>query len=230
MIGVFDSGVGGLAAYKELRRLLPFEDLIYLADRKNAPYGTKARDEIANLVTADIERLVELGADKILIACCTASTIHSNLSSKHREISTPIIPYAAEAVSTDRVCVIATEATVKSHLFKSEILNRIPTASVKEIATQELVALVEHPARYSSSDRRTLLDITAQRISEVAPRELILGCTHFSHIGNDLAERLPSVRIIDTARIAARRMAEDIKKEKGSPRAHSRGRGRNIYT
>ena len=74
MLGVFDSGVGGLAALRELRRLLPFEDMIYLADKENAPYGTKTEDELVALVREDVKRLRELGAEKILMACCTAST------------------------------------------------------------------------------------------------------------------------------------------------------------
>ena len=62
MIGIFDSGVGGLAAYKEVRRLAPQADIVYLADRKNAPYGTKGREELIKLVNKDVSRLREMGA------------------------------------------------------------------------------------------------------------------------------------------------------------------------
>ncbi len=232
MIGVFDSGVGGLAAYSELRRMLPREDIIYLADRENAPYGTKSKDVLTELVTTDAERLLQLGARKILIACCTASTVHARLPEHLQRVSVPIISYAADAVFTDRVCIIATTATVCSHAFREEILLRNPDAHVTEIATQELVTLVEHPEHCTVAERRSLLDHVAARIAACAPSELILGCTHFSHIRDELAYRLPSVRIIDTARIAARRMAEDIINEEinAPPAADTRGRGRSIYT
>ena len=232
MIGVFDSGVGGLAAYAELRRMLPREDIVYLADRENAPYGTKSKDVLTELVIADVERLVGLGARRVLIACCTASTVHEKLPEHLQRVSVPIISYAADAVLTDRVCVIATDATVGSHAFRDEILLRNPHALVTEIATQELVSLVEHPESLTVAEREGLLDHTATRIADCAPRELILGCTHFSHIRGALADRLPSIRIIDTARIAARRMAEDIINEeiKAPPDSKTRGRGRSIYT
>ena len=116
MIGIFDSGVGGLNAYYELKRLLPDEDFIYLSDRKNAPYGTKSEDEIIALTRADIKRLKNAGARKILIACCTASSIHHKLDDEERQISLPIITPAAEiaAKSAKRILVIATEHTAKS--------------------------------------------------------------------------------------------------------------------
>ena len=97
MIGIFDSGVGGLTALAELRRLLPNADMIYLADRENAPYGNKSEEQILAAAEGCIKRLTEAGADKILIACCTASTLHHRLSESARRISTPIILPAARA-------------------------------------------------------------------------------------------------------------------------------------
>ena len=88
MIGVFDSGVGGYCAFRELRRLLPREDMVYLADRKNAPYGTKSEDEIIAFTKANIKRLREIGARKILIACCTASSVYNSLD---EEVSSKLI-------------------------------------------------------------------------------------------------------------------------------------------
>ena len=71
MIGIFDSGRGGIASLTVVKKLLPRVDIAYLADRKNAPYGTKSERELKLLVRRDIARLRELGAEKILIACCT---------------------------------------------------------------------------------------------------------------------------------------------------------------
>ena len=87
MIGVLDSGIGGVAALYELKRLYPAEDLIYLADRENAPYGKKGVSELTHCVSRCIERLRDCGADRILLACCTASTVYDRLPHRQREIN-----------------------------------------------------------------------------------------------------------------------------------------------
>ena len=118
MIGIFDSGVGGLSAYRELRLLLPRCDIIYLADRRNAPYGTKTKDELIKLVKHDILQLKNMGAEKILVACCTASTVVPHLDFEERRCVLPIIfPAARVAARLARVTVIATEHTARSSAF-----------------------------------------------------------------------------------------------------------------
>ncbi len=97
---------------------MPREDIIYLADRKNAPYGTKTKEELIALTKKDIQRLREMGVRQILIACCTASTVYHYLDQIEREISLPIITPAAElAAKYGRVYVIATRRTAESGAF-----------------------------------------------------------------------------------------------------------------
>lgn len=224
MIGVFDSGVGGLCAYRELRRLLPRQDIIYLADRKNAPYGTKSKDELIALTKNDIKRLRDMGADKILIACCTASTVYPYLDGWEREISLPIItPAALVASKYRRVTVIATNHTVASHAFGNAIC-RLAHTEVREIACQELVAMVEGGCRegriskacrgYIEKIRKDALDFGADA--------LVLGCTHFSHLESEFTRLLPRVRIISPATEGAVAMAEQMKKKTEN--------GRTVYT
>ena len=76
MIGVFDSGNGGLITVEKIRELSADADICFLADRENAPYGTKSKNEIISLSKRNIKRLRDAGADKILIACCTASAVY----------------------------------------------------------------------------------------------------------------------------------------------------------
>ena len=122
MIGVFDSGVGGLCAYRQVRMMLPREDMIYLADRRNSPYGTKTPEEIIHLTKKNIKRLRERGADKILIACCSASSIYGMLDTEEQEISTPIItPAVKAALGYKKIAVIATRHTALSGAFGKEI-------------------------------------------------------------------------------------------------------------
>ena len=225
MIGVFDSGVGGLTALFELRRLLPHTDMIYLADREHAPYGTKSEDEILALSESCIERLVGAGAEKILIACCTASTLHSRLTDRARRITTPIILPAARAAkkkSRGKIAVIATEATVRSHAFRRAILDEV-RCEVAEYATQERVSMVEGGASdrkpLTLGERSTLSRLLAP-IKASRADTLILGCTHFPHLQGHIAAMLPGVNLISPSREGALEIAKSTE---------DRGGGRTVF-
>ena len=225
MIGVFDSGVGGLTALAELRRLLPRTDMIYLADREHAPYGTKSEEEILSLAENCIKRLITAGAEKILIACCTASTLHSRLTEGARGITTPIIAPAARAaqrVSRGKIAVIATEATVRSHAFRRELLS-IGECEVTEHAAQELVAMVESGASDQnplSSEEKSTLSRLLEPIEASRADTLILGCTHFPHLRGHIAAMLPEVKLISPSREGALEIARSTE---------DRGGGRTIF-
>ena len=225
MIGVFDSGVGGIASYKELRTLLPRADMIFLADRNGAPYGTKKRNELISLVKKDIERLYSLGCQKILMACCTASTVYGELDQAEKKICIPIIaPAARVAAKYKRVAVIATERTVESRAFENEI-SKISSHSVFwSKALTELVSLVEGGLRDGcvTEHGKNYLDSVAQEIRAFSPDALILGCTHFSHVENELKARLSTTAIVNPAKEGARMLAT-------LPDASREENGRNIY-
>lgn len=214
MIGVFDSGVGGFNSLVCLRELLPFADILYLADRKNAPYGVKAVDELIYLVSGGIDRLFDRGADKILLACCTASTVWDKLSQSRRELSVPIIQYVERAISdVDKtIMVIATERTARDGAFGRVIKRKIPNANVVEIPMQGLVAAVENGARIGNlrDATRSEIDKIRRLALDLRPDALILGCTHFSSVADIISGSLPSVRIINPARLGAEAMAEDL--------------------
>lgn len=213
MIGIFDSGVGGLCAFYKLRELLPREDLIYLADRKNAPYGTKTKDEILSFTKSNIKRLRALGAERILIACCTASTLYGELSFGEREICTPIITPSAKIAATvgQKIAVIATEHTVRSRAFSREI-GRFSDCPVTEMAEQELVRLVEGGNRDGrvSAECLSYLSGLSERVSTTGADTLILGCTHFSHLEGEIGALLPHIKIISPAHVGAEEIAKKI--------------------
>lgn len=215
MIGVFDSGVGGLIALRELKRLNPSERVIYLADRRHAPYGIKTREEIIHLTNKNIKILRALGAERVLIACCTASTVWQYLSDTDRRISLPIITPAASAAAAfgDRIGVIATDYTVNSHAFRDAIY-KISHKTVYEIALQELVRLVEE----GNSDGRVTryckdyLTSATLELREKNIDTLILGCTHFSHLAGEFSRLMPEVKIVNPARLGAIEMIKGIKR------------------
>lgn len=224
MIGVFDSGVGGISAYRHLRRYMPERDIVYLADSKNAPYGTKTEDEILKFTKNNIRILSNLGCEAILIACCSASTVYNRLNEKEREIALPIISPSARlaAESGRRITVIATRHTASSGAFGREI-GRFSDARVCEMAEQGLVALVESGNRDGKvrENCKTYLTAMTERIKESDADTLILGCTHFSHLEGEIRRLLPDVRIINPARVGAEEMIKKIKK--------CRENGRSIY-
>ena len=226
MIGIFDSGVGGFNALYEIRRASPRADVIYLADRSNSPYGTKGEEVLCELVERDIKTLRGLGASRILIACCTASTVYPRLDESDRRISLPIITPAALATAKyKRVAVIATDATVRSGAFGREIRRINPDSTVTEIAAQRLVALVENGARDGRINREceNLLDSLAIEIRDLRADALVLGCTHFSHLEAELAKRLHGVKIISPAREGARALLSENRED------IIRGSGKTLY-
>ena len=225
MIGIFDSGVGGLTALAELRRLLPHTDMIYLADRKNAPYGTKSEEQILSLAENCIKRLTAAGAEKILIACCTASTLHRWLPDEVQRITTPIIAPAARAavkVSHGKIAVIATEATVRSHAFAKAIISE-RACEVCEYAAQALVSLVEGGASdripLTVEQKNTISHILSP-IRESGADTLILGCTHFPHLARQISKMLPEVNLISPSLEGALEIAKSTE---------DRGGGRTVF-
>ncbi len=225
MIGIFDSGVGGMNACRELRRLLPRSDLLYLADKKNAPYGTKTPDELIRLVRCDVKRLRDMGAENILVACCTASTAVCMLDDEERRGVLPIIsPAARVAARLRRVTVIATEHTVRSSAFGREITALSPKSKVQEIPCQRLVALVEDGSRDGNvtEECRDILSKVAKAAGEHSSEGLILGCTHFSHLEKTIQSLLPGVKIINPARLGAQMLVQTLKDTSGD--------GKTIYT
>ncbi len=214
MIGVFDSGVGGFNSLPALRERLPLVDIVYLADRENAPYGTKTKGELIALVSGGIERLLLRGAERVLLACCTASTVWDKLDMLHKSHSVPIIGYTEGAITGDEntVLVIATERTVADGAFGRVIKKKSPTTAVIEVAMQSLVLAVERGAREGKLPEVTAPEIEKIRrlALEYRPDALVLGCTHFSSVAGLIGETLPHVRIINPAELGAKALAGEL--------------------
>lgn len=214
MIGVFDSGVGGFNSVPYLRAAFPRTDIAYLADRQNAPYGTKSEEELVHLVGRCIDRLSSLGAEKILIACCTASTVWDRLTSEQRKKSMPIIPSVEKAFSGDEntVLVIATERTVASGEFERVIRKRCSLARIVQVPMQGLVQSVENGARLSDmvGETREEIDEIRRLAGLYNPDALVLGCTHFSSVRELIADAAPMARIVNPAYIGAKALIGEI--------------------
>jgi glutamate racemase len=212
VIGVFDSGVGGLTVLRELRRQLPAADYLYVGDTARLPYGSKSQATVARYAVESARFLVEHGAGCLVIACNTASALA--LPEIRAAVAVPVLGVvetgadAADRSSETRdVLVIATTATVQSHAYRAACEGRGLRAVEK--ACPLLVPLVEegwveHPVT------REVLEIYLGELGEAAdaeqmqPDALVLGCTHYPLLRAELEELVPEgLRVIDSAEVTA---------------------------
>ena len=215
-IGVFDSGVGGLTVAREIMRNLPMEKIIYFGDTARVPYGSKSRDTVIRYSRQIVRFLREQQVKAIVVACNTAGALA--LSTLEKESDIPIIgvvkPGARVAIETTkkkRVGVIATEATINSHLYRELILQMDPEITVVGRPCPLFVPLVEegwlHDSVTETVARRYLKDLQDQDIDT-----LILGCTHYpllrSLIGEIMGERVTLVNPAYETSLALKRLLE----------------------
>lgn len=228
MTGVYDSGRGGELALAYLRDICPREDLIFLGDRKNAPYGTKTENELIPIIEYNLGRLFDLGCDRVLIACCTASTVYPRLSPSVRERSIPIIlPSAAVARSvsgTSRVAVLGTRRTVESHAFRCAL----DGLEVLEIEAGRLVTEIENGADSENCTESLSLYLLSkiEKIVGFGADTLILGCTHFAALEDKIKELYLSIAKHGIITVNCARIGADIAARRI---ARGRGKGRTVY-
>jgi glutamate racemase len=233
MIGVFDSGFGGLTVHRALIEALPGRDFVYLGDNRNAPYGVRPPIDVLNLTCAALERLFAEGCTLAVVACNTASTVALRwiqqqwLPVRRREdgiarnvigIVVPTIEAATgigwrgdgTAVQQPKpfstVAVFATRRTVETDCYPTEIRKFRPDITVVQQACPELAGSIERGL--PRHDLRVLVDRYVGELSgklRAAPECVILGCTHYPLVADLFAAALPSgVRMIHQPDATAR--------------------------
>ena len=222
MLAFLDSGIGGLTVARSLRALCPDADIAYLADRANAPYGTKSEGELLPLLSQGICALLALGAERVVLACITASCLYDRLPREIRPRVIPILPFIAEAIAkeTGRVGMIATEATVKSDALMLSLRGMGVFRPIEKRAAQSLVALAE-ARRFSVSDpavERALTDAISPLVYRGVDT-LVLGCTHFPYFEDAIRALYGGLKILSPARIASEALVNTL------PRAWLSGEG-----
>jgi len=211
MIGIFDSGVGGLSVLTEIRRELPAADLLYLADQARAPYGVRTLAEVADMADEASRWLLDRGATTITIACNTASAaaLHA-LRADHPDVPfvgmEPAVKPAVVSSATGVIGVVATAATFQGELFASVLLRHATGATVLTQACPEWVELVEN-AEVDGPDARRHVAACLAPILDGGADTLVLGCTHFPFLVPLIEEVAgPGVRIVDPAPAVARQV------------------------
>lgn len=208
-IGIFDSGVGGLTVAKEIKRLLPKENLIYFGDTKHLPYGEKSREAIAQYSTQITRFLLEKNCKAIVIACnsATANALKEVLELvDHKVPVVDVINPVAEKVSYEihnNIGVIATKATVNSGLYKKSIRKHNKFIKVDELATPLLVPAIEEGFRNHPITHSIIYNyLSNSRLKNI--ETLILGCTHYPLLMPEIKQFYGNrVRVIDSPNIVA---------------------------
>ena len=212
MIGVFDSGVGGLAVLRHVLELLPNADVTYFADQARAPYGTKTLNEVRAISLAIASELIEFGATTVVVACNTASaaSLHDLRTAfpKTRFVGMePAIKPAALETRSGVIGVLATAATFQGELFESVVRRFAGEAEVLTAACPDWVDLVEDGVLTGELAEKAV----ATRLQPLCDRgadTLVLGCTHFPFLRPVIeAFAGPLVTIIDPAPAVARQVA-----------------------
>ena len=207
-IGIFDSGVGGTSVFKEIEALLPLENIIYLADSANAPYGNKSPEEILQLSIKNTEYLLSLNCKLIVVACNTATTNAIKTLRDAYKVPfigiEPAIKPASLNSKTKAIGILATKGTLTSQLFHNTTNLYRKDVQVIEQVGEGIVTLIE-AGKTLSSEMKSLLTIYLQPMIEANIDYLVLGCTHYPYLLPLLLEMLPKhVKIIDSAEAVAR--------------------------
>lgn len=207
-IGVFDSGIGGTSILWEIRKLMPNEDYIYLADSRNAPYGEKPREEIYNLSKKNTEFLLKNNVKIVVVACNTATTNSISILRETYKIPfigiEPAIKPAALKSETKKIGILATKGTLTSELFHKTSSSFRQDIQVLEQVGEGLVPLIE-AGKVNSDETYRLLQKYLEPMIEANIDHLVLGCSHYPYLIPVIKNILPTgVNIIDSGQAVAR--------------------------
>lgn len=192
-IGVFDSGFGGITVLKELLKLMPNENYIYLGDNKNIPYGDKSKKEIVELSLKMAEFLINKNCKILVIACNTISA--SSYKILKEKYNIPIIEVISNAckdainkTENNNISIMATDFTVKSKIYLKKIKEYNKDIKIKQIACKKLCPIIENNWQ-NYEDRFEILNDYIKNI-DLHSDTLILACTHYPLIIKDIKKVL----------------------------------------
>ncbi len=212
-IGVFDSGIGGLSAVKELMKILPNENIIYFGDTGRVPYGTRSPETISAYAREDMDFLMKFDPKAVMVACGTVSSVALDALKTGYSVKTVgVVKSAAKAAATatknGKIGVISTGATHRSGAFKKAI-SEIFDAEVFSAAAPLFIPLVENGYIDKNNEvTRLVAKDYIYPLLEKGIDTLILGCTHFPVIKELIADIAPSVTLIDSGKEAAIHLKE----------------------
>ena len=216
-IGIFDSGIGGLSVLKEINRVLPNENTIYLADNKNCPYGNKDISDIIKLSLKNASVLIKMNCKIIVVACNTATT--NAIKEIRNSFSVPVIgiePAIKPAIlntKTNKIGVLATEMTLTSNLFNQTSNKFSDNIEIIEQIGFGLVNLIEK-GDINTENTKQLLKSYIDPMLDSNIDQLVLGCTHYHFLIPIIRQIIPEkITIQDPNKAIAKQIKKILKIE-----------------
>jgi glutamate racemase len=230
MIGVFDSGLGGLTVLRALHHRFPGLAFVYLGDHANVPYGNRSSEEILELTRSGVERLFQRGCRLVLLGCNTATAVAARRLQRewlpqsgytgHNilgivaptveaatqtpwAVSTPQYP---QKYNTDLIAVFGTKRTIASGVYPQEIRKRCPRVQVIQQACPDLAGAIEEGRSEAALEQLVSSAVGSWMAAAngAAPHSAILGCTHYALIEQIFRRHLPpSTRLLSQPEIVA---------------------------
>lgn len=216
-IGVFDSGLGGLTAVRQILKLLPSENVVYFGDTGRVPYGTRGEAVIKRYAKQDCDFLLRHDVKFVIAACGTVSSVAPDVLSSLPVPAIGVVEAAAKAAANatknGRIGVLGTSATIHSGSFKKELVRLCSEAEVFSQSCPLFVPLVEN-GWINKEDLITALTVERylQPLKEADVDTIILGCTHFPILAPFIAQYMgDSVTLIDAGEEAAKACKAQLK-------------------
>lgn len=222
MIGIFDSGVGGLSVFREIRKILPEQGYIYYSDNAHCPYGEKSREYIIDRARHITQFLLEKGCEIIVVACNTATAAAISVLREEFPVKfigmEPAIKPAAQSTQTGVVGVLATAGTLKATKYLDTREKWAQNVQIVEHIGQGFVELVENGIINGTQAEQTVRKSLAPLL-EAGADTIVLGCTHYPFLTDTIKkiaeETFPErpVKVIDPAPAVAKHLLEVMQQE-----------------
>jgi glutamate racemase len=233
-VGVFDSGVGGLSVLREIGEQMPHEDIVYVADQANIPYGARSLSEVRRLAGGIVQFLRRCGAKIIVIACNTASAAALyDLRSRHPDIRfvgmEPALKPAVENTKVGVVGVIATPVTFMGAPY-AKLAEKYRRKAV--VVTRGCAGLVEavEAGAIDTANTRALVEECLRPLADAGVDQLVLGCTHYPFLRPIIEEVMgPATAVVDPSAAVARQVGR-VLSETGEREASGRNGSLVFYT
>ena len=233
MIGIFDSGVGGMTVARAIEQCLPNYRTVYFGDLARTPYGSKSQDTIIAYARQNTKFLLAQGAKVIVIACNSAASVAADILQQEFEVPifeviTPAVNKAVLTSKSGAIGVIGTRATVRSGIYDKKITDQNPKSRVISQACPLLVPLVEE-GWFNKRETKMIIRRYLHPIRLKNVDTLVLGCTHYPLLKNLIQPRIGKrVRVIDSAEEVAAGLEKFLIENPGIDSTLSHD-GENLY-
>ena len=212
-VGVFDSGVGGLTVFDQVKKVLPGESVFYLGDTARVPYGSKSVDVVRHYSLANVNLLMALGVKAVVVACNTASAAAISFLQERFPnfniigVIEPVVEYLLTRPELKRIGIIGTNTTILSGAYQKALIRGNKNLDISAKACPLFVHLVEE-GLFKGEITEMAIDMYLSEMKKNPPDALVLGCTHYPMLRSVISDYFGGkVEILDTAFYTAKKLA-----------------------